>query len=284
MKKIKLITDSASDISLEIAKEKDIHIIPLNVIFGDESFKDGYEISTRDFYDRLKNSDVLPKTAQVSMNDFAETFKKYADYDIIYVGLSAKASGTYQNAFIAKGMLQEEDPDISITLIDSNNFTHGYGMWVILAADMVNNGATKDEVVDFLNEKLPTSEIMLTVGTLDYLQRGGRISSAAKVVANVLDIHPILYTEDGMIMSFSKARGAKKLVGKLADIVAERIGNFHTISVMHTDYPEILDKLKDAVLERIPDANFIEAEAGACIGTHAGPGAFGMIYSKKKDI
>ena len=281
MKKIKLITDSASDISLKLAEENDIHVIPLNVSFGEESFKDMYGMTNSEFYSRLKTSDELPKTAQVSMNDFAEVFEKYSDCDIIYVSLSAKASGTYQNAYIAKGMIQEEKPDIDITLIDSNNFTYGYGMWVLLASKMVAAGATHDDVVDFLTENLDKSEIMLTVSSLDFLQRGGRISSAAKVVANVLDIHPILYTEDGMITSFSKARGSKKLIDKMTDIVAERIGDNHTISILHTDYSEIIPKLKEVLLEKIPDATFLEAEAGPCIGTHAGPGAYGMIYAGK---
>lgn len=284
MKRIKLITDSASDISLKLAEENDIHIIPLNVSFGEENFKDMYEITNTEFYSRLKTADQMPKTAQVSMNDFVEVFNKYTDCDIIYVSLSAKASGTYQNAYIAKGMIQEENPDIDITLIDSNNFTYGYGMWVLMAAKMVAGGASHDEVVGFLEENLAQSEIMLTVSSLDFLQRGGRISSAAKVVANVLDIHPILCTEDGMIMSFAKARGSKKLVDKMTDIVVERIGDNHTISVLHTDFPEAVDKLKESLLTKIPDATFLEAEAGPCIGTHAGPGAYGMIYAKKKDI
>ena len=253
----------------------------MNVSFGEENFKDMYDITNSEFYSRLKTSDELPKTAQVSMNDFAEVFKKYADCDIIYVSLSAKASGTYQNAYIAKGMLQEENPDIDITLIDSNNFTYGYGMWVLLASKMIATGASHDDIVAFLTDNLSKSEIMLTVSSLDFLQRGGRISSAAKVVANVLDIHPILYTEDGMIMSFAKARGSKKLIGKMTDIVAERIGDNHTISILHTDYSEIIPKLKEVLLEKIPDAEFLEAEAGPCIGTHAGPGAYGMIYAKR---
>lgn len=281
MKRIKLITDSASDISLELAKKHDIDIVPLHVTFGEETYKDMYEITNRDFYSRLKNTDVLPKTAQVTINDYEETFKKYTDCDIIYVGLSARASGSFQNANIARGMVQDDNPDADITLIDSNNFTYGYGMWVLLAADLVEKGAGHDEVVSFLEKNLAQSEIMLTVSSLDFLQRGGRISSAAKVVANVLDIHPILYTENGMIMSFAKARGSKKLVDKMTDIVAERIGDNHVISLMHTDMPEAVDKLREALLAKIPDATFLEAEAGPCIGTHAGPGAYGMVYAKK---
>lgn len=284
MKKIKIITDSASDIAVKLAEENGIHIIPLNVSFGEETFKDGYDISNREFYSRIKTADELPKTAQVSINDFVEVFKKYAEYDIIYIGLSSVASGTYQNSFIAKGMVQDENPDIDITLIDSRNFTYGYGMWVLLAAQMAENGASREEIVSYLQECFEDSEIMLSVSTLEYLQKGGRISSTAKVVANVLDIHPVLCTKDGMINSFSKARGSKKLLGKIADIVAERIGDCHQISVLHTDSPEMAQALKELLAEKIPDAKFFEAEAGPCIGVHAGPGAFGAIYRKKKDL
>jgi len=282
MKKIKLITDSASDISLKLAEENDIHIIPMNISFGDETFKDMYEISTEEFYRRLKAEKELPKTAQISINDFEEVFKKFADYDIIYVSISSKASGTYQNACIARNMILEENADAQITVVDSNTFTYGYGMWLVYAAEKIKQGATKDEIVSYLESCTKQTEIMLTVDSLEYLQRGGRIKSSAKIIANVLDLHPILYTEDGLIMSFSKVRGAKKLIEKLADIVAERIGDCHKMGVLHADSPETIEKLKEALLTRIPDASFLNGEVGSCIGVHAGPGAFGVIYMKKE--
>lgn len=281
MKKIKLITDSASDISLELAKENDIHVIPMNISFGEETFKDMYEISNEEFYKRIRTDKELPKTAQVSISDFEEVYKKYADCDIICVSISSKASGTYQNACIAKNMVSEEIPDVNITVVDSNTFTYGYGMWLVFAAEKIRNGATADEVVKYLEECTQNTEIMLTVDNLEYLQRGGRIKSSAKIIANVLDLHPILYTEDGLIMSYSKVRGTKKLVEKLTDIVAERIGDCHKIGVMNADCPEANDKLKESLLSKIPDAQFLEGCVGSCIGVHAGPGAFGLIYMKK---
>ncbi len=283
MKKIQLITDSASDINLTLAQECGIHVIPMNITFGDKSYKDQYEISTEEFYKRLKTEETLPKTAQVSINDFQEVFSKYADCDIICCLLSAKASGTYQNACIAKNMVIEENPDASITVVDSNGFTYGYGMWLVYASKMIEDGATADEIVSFLEECCKDTEIMLTVETLDYLQKGGRIKSSAKIIANVLDLHPILYTEDGLIMSFSKVRGTKKLIEKLSDIVAERIGDDHRIAVLNVDAPEVGDKLKESLLSKIPDAEIMTSSVGACIGVHAGPGAFGAIY-RKKDI
>lgn len=284
MKKIKIITDSASDITQIKAEENDICVVPLNVSFGEEVFKDGVDILNREFYSRIREAKELPKTAQVSINDFVEVFKKFEDRDIIYASLSAKGSGTYQNAFIAKEMVQEENPDIDITIIDSNNFTYGYGLWVMFAAQMAKNGANHDEIVKYLRDCFAESEIMLSVSSLEYLQKGGRISNAAKVVANVLDIHPILCTEDGMINSFSKARGSKKLLGKLTDIVAERIGDFRQIGLLHTDYPEMIPELRKLLSEKISDAEFFEAEVGPCVGVHAGPGAFGVVYRKKKDL
>ncbi len=281
MKKIQLITDSASDINLSLANEKGIHVIPMNITFGDKSYKDQYEMTTDEFYARIRTEADLPKTAQVSINDFQEVFVKYVDCDIICFLLSSKASGTYQNACIAKKMVEEEYPDASITVLDSNSFTYAYGMWLVYAADMVNAGASVDEITSFLTECGKNTEIMLTVDNLDYLQKGGRIKSSAKIIANVLDLHPILYTEDGLIMSFSKVRGTKKLIDKLADIVAERISDDHRIAVLDADAPESGEKMKEAILSRIPDAQIMRSAVGACIGVHAGPGAFGVIYRKK---
>lgn len=284
MKKIKIITDSASDITQKKAEENDICVLPLSVSFGNEVFKDGVDISNSEFYSRIRAAEELPKTAQVGVAAFEDAFRKFADRDIIYISLSAKGSGTCQNAFMAKEMVTEEYPDIDITIIDSNNYTYGYGLWVLLAAKMVQNGAGREQVVRYLTESLEDSEIMLSVSSLEYLQKGGRISSAAKTVANVLDIRPVLCTKDGMINSFSKARGSKKLLGKLTDIVAERIGDCRQIGVIHTDYPEMIPPLKELLSEKIPDAEFFEGEVGPCIGVHAGPGAFGVVYRKKKEL
>ncbi len=281
MKQIKLITDSASDISIKIAEEKGIKILPMNINFGEESFKDGYELTPEEFYKRLEASNDLPKTSQVTINDYEKAFREDIDKDIICVCISSKASGGYQNANIAKKMVEDDNPEASITVIDSNTFTHGYGMWLIKAADMISDGADKDAVVKYLEENMNETEIMLTVENLDYLVKGGRIKSSAKLIANVLDLHPILYTEDGLIMSYAKVRGSKKLIGKLADIVAERIGDTHLLSVLHASTPEAAEKLKTALSERIPDAEFITGDVGACIAVHAGPGAFGVIYRKK---
>lgn len=280
-KEIKLITDSASDISMKIAEEKGIKILPMNINFGEESLKDGYELTTEEFYNRIRNAKELPKTSQITINDYEKAFREDIDKDIICVCISSKASGGYQNANIAKQMIKDDTPDASITVIDSNTFTYGYGMWLIKAADMVNSGVGKEEIVKYLQDNMNETEIMLTVDSLDYLVKGGRIKSSAKIIANVLDLHPILYTEDGLIMSYAKVRGSKKLVEKLADIVAERIGDNHLVSVLHADCPESVENLKTALSERIPDAEFLTGEVGACIGVHAGPGAFGLIYRKK---
>lgn len=282
MRKIQLITDSASDIQLSLANEKGIHVIPMNITFGDKSYKDQVELSTGEFYKRIRSETELPKTAQISINDFQEAFVKFADCDIICFLISSKASGTYQNACIAKKMVEEENPDASITVLDSNSFTYAYGMWLVYASEMVKAGASKDEIVEFLTECCSDTEIMLTVDSLDYLQKGGRIKSSAKIIANVLDLHPILYTEDGLIMSFSKVRGTKKLIDKLADIVAERIGEDHRIGILDADAPESNARLCEAILARIPDAELMTSTVGACIGVHAGPGAFGAIYRKKE--
>lgn len=282
MRKIQLITDSASDIQLSLAKEKGIYVIPMNITFGDKSYKDQQEITTEEFYKRIRSEAELPKTAQISINDFQEAFTEFVDCDIICFLLSSKASGTYQNACIAKKMVEEENPKASITVLDSNSFTYAYGMWLVYAADMVKEGASVEEVVKFLTDCSKDTEIMLTVDKLDYLQKGGRIKSSAKIIANVLDLHPILYTEDGLIMSFSKVRGTKKLIDKLADIVAERIGDDHRIGVLDADAPESNAGLREAILARIPDAKIMTSDVGACIGVHAGPGAFGVIYRKKE--
>lgn len=284
MKPIKIMTDSCSDISLEVAKKYGIHLMPIHIIFGDEDLRDRYDISAEDFYEKLKTSSVHPKTAQASVGEHIEAFLKYADdYTIIHVPMSSKASGTYQSACLARESVLEEKENAEIYVYENNQISYAYGLWVIEAAKMASQGKTAQEILDMLDEKINNAEILFSVSTLDYLQKGGRISSASKLIANVLDISPILSVEGGLVVSKEKVRGSKKVIGKIASILSENALNDpnQKIYVMHGGDIDIANKLIDKVKE-VTDFNNFEIEyLGPCIGIHAGPKAFGIIYQKK---
>lgn len=285
MDKIKIMTDSASDITLEDAEKYGIHIIPINLTIDGKSIKDRYDITIGEFYDYLETHSEIPKTSQITVNDHLEEFKKFSDeYSIIYVPISSKGSGSFQSANIAKNEILEDNPNADITIIDSMSYSYGYGYWVLEAAKMVQNGAKKDEIVSMIEKGLATNSILLAPLTLDYLVKGGRISSTAKIFANVLDINPIMAIEGGLVTSRDKIRGKKKVISKMVDILNEEADHSSDkpIIIMHGMLPEIAQKMKEKLLEKTEFKNVITAEIGPCIGIHTGPGAYAFIYPKKQ--
>ena len=282
MSNIIIMTDTASDIDLETAKKYGIHLIPINISFDGVNFKDRYELTSGEFYERLK-SGVIPKTSQITVAEHYEEFKKYEGNTVIYIPLSARASGTYQSANIAKQTLEDEGADIDINIIECTTFTYGYGMWVIKAAQMAKDGSDKQQIIDMLNENIKNTEIILTVDDLKYLQKGGRISSSAKLVASVLDIKPILAIEDGLVMSRDKVRGSKKVFPKMIEILkADAKPDVNqTIAVMHGNCPEKAETVANLIKEKTEFKNIITVEVGPCIGVHTGAGVIGVAYLKK---
>ena len=282
MKKIKVITDTTSDISLEIANKYNIDLLGQNISFGDETFVETLELNAEDFYDKLVSFDGVPKTSQVNITKITEMFEKYyKDYKILYITISSKASGTNQTANLAKNMFLEEHDDADITIYDGYSLSLGYGRLALVAAQMANDGKDLDEIIkkiDYLKEK---TKILFAVDTLDYLEKGGRISPTTKIIGNVLDIKPILTIANGLVESFDKVRGMKKIYSKFADIMKDEIDTEHTVYILHAVASDKVEKLKEKI-DGIVDLNNVEvASIGGTVGTNTGPGAIGIIYITK---
>lgn len=284
MKPVKIITDTCSDITLEIAKEYDIHLLPVHIVFGDKEYLDRYEIDAKDFYEMLVKSDVHPKTSQITIQEHTDAFMKYADdFDIVHIPMSVNASGTFQSARLARTNVLDEKKDAFIHIFENNQLSYGYGAHVIEAAKMAKEGKTAQEIIKMLEDRIYNTGIIFTVSTLDYLQKGGRISSASKLIANVLDISPILAVEDGLVVSREKVRGSKKVFSKMVEIIKNEADENpdNTIYILHANDPEKAEKLIDKLKEATSFEKFETAMVGPCIGIHAGPGTFGAIYKKK---
>lgn len=282
MKKIKVITDTTSDINLEVANKYNIDLLGQNISFGDETYVETIELSSKDFYDKLEKYDCVPKTSQVNITKITEMFEKYhKDYKILYITISSKASGTNQSANLAKNMFLEDNADADITIYDGYSLSLGYGRLAIVAAQMAEEGKDLDEIIpklDYLKEK---TKILFAVDTLDYLEKGGRISPTTKIIGNVLDIKPILTVANGLVESFDKVRGMKKIYSKFADIMKEDIDAEQTVYILHANALDKVEKLKEKI-DGIVDLNNVEVEyIGGTVGTNTGPGAIGIIYITK---
>ena len=278
MEKIKIITDSTLDLPAELIREKDIEVLPLLINFGEESYLDGIEITTKEMIDKIDATGVLPTTAQVTPNRFEETFKKYLDegYKIVVLTLSSDMSGTYQSACIAKDMLESDD----IVVIDSRNVTSGLGLLVLKACQFRDKGLGIKEIEEEILKAIPKVKSSLNFESLENLVRGGRLSKTAGTIGSVLGLRLILEVKDGKMSVKDKVRGSKKALKKL-------ISDFESVDVDFDSPIVLLELLNEDVYEGLKiyfqekNINYIDAKVGCTVGIHSGIKPCGIFFFEK---
>ena len=280
---VRLVIDSASDIEYSMAMEKGWVFLPITVSFGEEQLKDGIDINASSFYDRLIESDVMPVTSQITPYVYQQTFDKIIESGDtpIVITLSSKLSGTYQSACVAA-----ENASAKVYVIDSLNAALGEALIVEYADRLVRQGLSPEEIVEKVEEKKGKIHLLALLDTLEYLKKGGRISSAVAFAGALLSIKPVIAVEDGEVKLVGKARGSKN--GN--NLLAEMIRNCGQIDY---DMPYTLaySGNSDALLKKyVEDSKHLWAEdadkmsvmrIGATIGTHVGPGAIGVAFFVK---
>ncbi|MDK2801478.1 MAG: fatty acid kinase fatty acid binding subunit [Clostridiales bacterium] len=280
MAHIKIITDSTADIPKDLAQQLNITVVPLTVHFGDQSYKDWYDLTPAEFFDKLKNSDIIPTTSQVTPAAFEEVFRSEIEQNdsIICITLSSKASGTYQSAVIAKNSIENAD----IEIIDSMSLSYGYGMIVIEAAKMAKEGKPKQEIIEQVKYLLDKLDVYFIVDTLEYLKKGGRINLATAVIGNILNIKPVLGIKDGLVVPIDKIRGSKKVIPKMVKLIKARGYNLsnQVVGLAHGSIPDKLEELKQAIEQEFHPKGFTISEVGSVIGAHAGPGIIGVFFMR----
>ena len=279
---VRIITDSTSDISQEQAREMNIDVVPLTVLFGEEGFLDGVEISIEEFYRRLEQAETLPTTAQVPPDTFIELFQRYVDAgdQVVALFISSEMSGTCQSAFIAR---EAVDPD-NIFVLDSRTVTFGLGLMVREAVAMRDKGLPAAEIYAQLEELSHRVYLLAAVNTLKYLKMGGRISAPAAVVGGMLGISPVISVWNGIVHSVGKSRGRKNAFQWIAKRIREEepVDPDHMVIFGHSNAPDALAECREAFAGLTPGLeNAQESPIGAVVGTHVGPGAAGMAYFKK---
>ena len=278
MEKIKIITDSTLDLPAELIREKNIEVLPLLINFGEESYLDGVEITTKEMIDKINATGVLPTTAQVTPNRFEETFKKYLDegYKIVALTLSSDMSGTYQSACIAKDMLESDD----IVVIDSRNVTSGLGLLVLKACQFRDKGLGIKEIEEEILKAIPKVKSSLNFESLANLVRGGRLSKTAGTIGSVLGLRLILEVKDGKMSVKDKVRGSKKALKKL-------ISDFESVDVDFDSPIVLLELLNEDVYEGLKiyfqekNINYIDAKVGCTVGIHSGIKPCGIFFFEK---
>ena len=274
MSKIPLVTDSTCDLPESVVKDKNITVIPLNVHFGEETFLDGIDLQSNEFFEKLSTSEIHPQTSQPSVGRFVETYndllKKHDS--ILSLHISSKLSATYNSALQA----QKEIGNENIKVIDSMNGTLGLGAIVHHIADLNQKGESFENLVKEAEKIIPNAIFMGLVPTLEYLAKGGRIGKARAFMGSLLKIKPILSAVDGEIQSVGKARTLIKGMDFIVDEMKNR--KISKLFIVHANHEERANLLKEKTKDLIDPKDVIIAEFGPVVGTHLGPGAFGVGF------
>lgn len=273
MTKIKIITDSTSYISKEYVVQEGISVVPLNYVFGGETFQEGFKGEFDEFFKNLASTDLFPTTSQPAAGDFYEIFKESLKYydEIIVILLSSKLSGTYNSASLAKDMLGDE----RITIIDSETSASNLRYLVEDAVKMSKLGKTSREITDYLNNKKKNMNVYLTTGTLEYLRRGGRLSSLQSKLGNLLNIKPIIGLENGKLQLLDKLRGKNKAISKIISFIPEDVEKISICQILNLD--EAL-KFKSILEEKFSKAIITIDDLGPVVGAHLGPKTIGICF------
>ncbi len=281
MNEIKIICDSLSDITDKYIEKYDIEMIPLNIIINGREYKDRVDLDGEKFYKLIRDEKVVPKTSQITYADFYQVFEKYAKegMSILYISAAAKATGTYQSAMLAKGDLEEAD----IHIVDSNSLSFGIALAVIKACELRDEGKSIEQIIDVLENEKDNTYVTFFCDDLDYLSKGGRISSVKAKVGTVLGIKPICVVNDGLVDNVANARGKKHIANKMIEVARENgvsdLTN-QTVYIGYTDDIKERDRLEEAIVEELNPRKIEYFMIGSGIGTHGGPGTTGFICKK----
>ena len=271
---VKIVTDSLSDITADLAQELGITVVPLTVFFGHESFLDRVTITTDEFYRRLAHGTVWPSTTQPPPGDFINVYNKLAKEtdEILVVTLSSKLSGTYQSAIQAKNLMEGK---CRIEVIDSLKVAMGLGLIVITAAKAAQAGANLDEVANLVRKAIPRSHLLAYFDTLKYLAKGGRIGKAQGMLGAMLSIKPILNVKDGEMSPVTKLRSKAAGMDYLCNFVAG-FPKIEELAVEHATTPDVADELVERFGSLFPKERIYRSTISPVVGTHAGPGAIAV--------
>ncbi len=282
--KIKLITDTGSDLKPSVAERYGIRLIPFTYTYDGENYlRSMVDETIGEFYKHLREADTPPKTAQITPSQFADIYREEIAGGcdaIIVTTLSGSASGTCQNAHLAAAEVMEET-GCDIRVVDSQTYTCLYAQPVIHAAKMVAAGAGVDEVEDYLKRATADFNAAFVVDELTHLKKGGRINAATLLFANMLDIKPILTIDGGLVVQSDKVRGEKRVNKKIVEMAANRAGDLNgkTVITVCADVDDKIAELKKELKARFPDVNILDCRLGPIIGTHGGPTLYGFAYS-----
>lgn len=275
---ITILTDSCSDLSDELLQKHQIRVVPLTVILGEKSFKDGSELKPADLFSYVKETGQLPKTSAVSVDEFIRAFQGMDE--IIFIGIGSKLSATLQSAELAKQSL----PEKNIHIVDSNNLSTGIGLLAIKAAELREKGFTAQQITAELRHLTQKVQTSFLIDTLEYLYKGGRCSALTNIVGSLLKIRPIIEVKNGALGVKEKISGSrKKALDAMINGFTRNLDkiDLDRVFITHTGADSEAVYLKDLLMEIAPIKDICITTAGATISSHCGPNTIGILYFLK---
>jgi len=271
---VKIVTDSLSDITSDLAKEMGITVIPLTVFFGQEAYLDRVTITTDEFYDRLIHGNIWPTTTQPPPKDFTDVYDKLTEEtdEILVITLSSKLSGTYQSALAGKDQVKKK---CQIEVIDSLTVAMGLGLVVISTARKAQTGAKLDEVTDFARKALDRSHFIAYFDTLKYLAKGGRVGRAQGLLGSILSIKPILTVKEGEISPVTRLRSQAAGREYLYNFITG-FSKIEALAVEHTTLPDEADRLAERLSPSYPKEIIYRSTVSPVLGVYGGPNALAV--------
>ncbi|MED4359572.1 DegV family protein [Geobacillus stearothermophilus] len=277
--KIAIVTDSTAYLPKDVRERLGIRMIPLSVIFGDETYREEIDMTADEFFVKIKQSPKLPTTSQPSVGEFVDLFTAIREegYDaVISIHLSSGISGTYQGAVTAETMVE----GLRVYAYDSEISCMAQGFYAIEAAEMAKAGKMPEEILARLDEMKRTLRAYFMVDDLSHLQRGGRLTGAQAFIGGLLQIKPLLRFENKVIVPFEKIRTRKKAVQRIEELFDEDADKGVPLkaAIIHANQPDEASRWRDELAARYPHVEFSISYFGPVIATHVGEGALGLTW------
>jgi DegV family protein with EDD domain len=275
--KVAIVTDSTSDIPLDMAAERQIYIAPMNIIWGQQSYKDSLELSREAFYERLPRDPELPSTSQPSPGEFADLYQRARDETdaeaVVAITISAELSGTHSSAQQAQKMV-----DFPVHLVDARTTSGALGLHTLAVADLRDEGAPLETVIQQAQAYAQRTRAILTINTLEFLYRSGRVSAARRWIGAALQIKPILYVKDGRMEALEAVRHRGRALSRMLEIFNSWIDPTRPvhIAILYGDTPENADEYEAILQETWQPVRMLKLLASSAVGVHTGPGAMGL--------
>lgn len=280
MSKIALVTDSTTYMPPELVRKYNISVAPQVLIWGDQTYKDGVDIESREFFTRLKTAKVMPTTSQVAVVSFQEIFQDLVgrDFEVVALLVSAKLSGTIQSAVQAKELMGSAGEKIHI--VDSQSVAMALGFQVLAVARALESGASLNDALALAEKSHEYTGLFFTPETLEFLHRGGRIGGAQRFVGTILNMKPILAIQDGRVEPVERIRTKSKAHTRVLELVVEKTRGKSPIrlATLHANAGDEAKALLTRAEQELQPVESIFTEVSPTVGTHAGPGTVGLAF------